>query len=294
MAFAFPAVAALMGGSAVTAGLVLTAVAEVGMAVTVVGAVTGNKKMMQVGGAMSLVGGIGAFAANAMSNAAGAAASGVAEGAAQSAVAQSGTQAAADSVANAAMEGAGSAATQGLGDAVASNSMDFAMGPASAGGQSAVAYAVEQPVVNGAASGGLVNSAMKGAGQLGSAATSAIPDPQAANNAMIASNGPAPVATPMDQIGTIRANVDMKQPASGILGKFSELGAWAEKNKTLAGMMLQVGGNAVMGAIKGDPEEERIKLERERLQLEKDRMNRGAPAPTFRPMNGGAIINGVR
>jgi hypothetical protein len=39
--------------------MVLTAVAEVGTALTVVGAVTGNKDMMKVGGVMGLVGGVG-------------------------------------------------------------------------------------------------------------------------------------------------------------------------------------------------------------------------------------------
>src|SRR3954468_1511272 len=73
---AFTAVGAIIAGEAVTAGVVLAAVAEVGMAVTVVGAVTGSKDMMKVGGIMSLVGGVGSLAAGAFE---GGAAAGAAE-----------------------------------------------------------------------------------------------------------------------------------------------------------------------------------------------------------------------
>jgi hypothetical protein len=64
---AFTGVAALFGaaeaGAAISAGMVLSAVAEVGTAMTVVGAVTGSKDLMKVGGIMGAVGGIGSFMA---------------------------------------------------------------------------------------------------------------------------------------------------------------------------------------------------------------------------------------
>jgi hypothetical protein len=66
---AFTGVAALIAAAgtetAITATMVLSAVAEVGTAMTVVGAVTGSKDLMQVGGAMSLVGGVGGMVAGA-------------------------------------------------------------------------------------------------------------------------------------------------------------------------------------------------------------------------------------
>jgi hypothetical protein len=74
---AFTGVAALFGaaeaGAAISAGMVLSAVAEVGTAMTVVGAVTGSKDLMKVGGIMGAVGGIGSFMAGASAWAAAAA-----------------------------------------------------------------------------------------------------------------------------------------------------------------------------------------------------------------------------
>jgi hypothetical protein len=78
---AFTATVALVTGSeAVSAGLVLAAVAEVGTAVTAVGAVTGNKDMMKVGGAMAIVGIGGGLVAGAVEGAGAAAGAGMAAG----------------------------------------------------------------------------------------------------------------------------------------------------------------------------------------------------------------------
>jgi hypothetical protein len=56
---AFTSIAALASGAAATTTLVLGAIAEVGLAMTVVGGVTGNKSLMKVGAVLGLVGGIG-------------------------------------------------------------------------------------------------------------------------------------------------------------------------------------------------------------------------------------------
>lgn len=61
---AFAAVAALIGGAEVTAALVLSAISEVGLVTTVVGAVTGNKDLLKIGGVMGLVGGVGGLINN--------------------------------------------------------------------------------------------------------------------------------------------------------------------------------------------------------------------------------------
>jgi hypothetical protein len=56
---AFSAVVALAGGAEVTATAVLAAMAEVGTAMSVVGAVTGNKDLTKLGAVVGLVGGVG-------------------------------------------------------------------------------------------------------------------------------------------------------------------------------------------------------------------------------------------
>jgi hypothetical protein len=64
---AFTSIAALVGGAAATTTLVLGAIAEVGLAMTVVGGVTGSKTLMKIGGALSLVGGVGGLINSAVS-----------------------------------------------------------------------------------------------------------------------------------------------------------------------------------------------------------------------------------
>ena len=63
---AFGAIAAISAGTAVTATAVLTTIATVGTALSVVGAVTGNKSLIKIGGAMGLIGGIGGLVAGAV------------------------------------------------------------------------------------------------------------------------------------------------------------------------------------------------------------------------------------
>lgn len=64
MAVAISAIgaAAAAFGTEAFVGLAITAVADTGMALSVVGAVTGNKKLTQVGAAMGLAGGVGMMA----------------------------------------------------------------------------------------------------------------------------------------------------------------------------------------------------------------------------------------
>jgi len=56
---AFNAVAALLAAEEVTATLVLSAMVEVGTTMSIVGAVTGSKDLMKLGGALAIVGGVG-------------------------------------------------------------------------------------------------------------------------------------------------------------------------------------------------------------------------------------------
>ena len=67
---AFTAVAAVMeAGTAASMGTILAAAVEVGTAMTVVGAVTGNKDLMKVGGIIGMIGGVGGIVNNLASGA---------------------------------------------------------------------------------------------------------------------------------------------------------------------------------------------------------------------------------
>ena len=102
---AFTAVAALVSGTAATATLVLAAMVEIGTVMTIVGAVTGNKDLMKLGGVISLVGGVGGLVAGAVGGAATAAG-------ADAAVASAGAQQTVEIAAQGA-EAVSSAVTQG-------------------------------------------------------------------------------------------------------------------------------------------------------------------------------------
>lgn len=72
---AFAAIGAIVAGAEITAGIALAAVAEIGTVMSVVGAVTGSKDLMKIGGIMGLVGGVGALATGGFAEAGAAAAS---------------------------------------------------------------------------------------------------------------------------------------------------------------------------------------------------------------------------
>jgi hypothetical protein len=115
---AFTATLALVGGAEVTTGLVLGAMAEVGTAMTIVGAVTGNKALMQIGGVIGLVGGVGGLVSGAVSGAA--SATGSAIDASGNAVSASGAEVgAANALSDSSYAGAnwGAAATEGANSA---------------------------------------------------------------------------------------------------------------------------------------------------------------------------------
>ena len=76
---AFTAIAALVAAPAITVTMVLGAMAEVGAVMSIVGAVTGNKDLVKIGGAIGLVGGVGGL----ITGAASAASAGVAGNLAQ-------------------------------------------------------------------------------------------------------------------------------------------------------------------------------------------------------------------
>lgn len=234
---------------------VLTAIMEVGVALQVVGAVTGNKTLSKVGGVMSLVGGIGSLANAAFSGVGAAAAEGASIG-----------------VADGAAAGADAAVTAGT-DAAAGGMVDAAAGAAAGmpAGQSAAEML-----------GGLTNS--QGAGMMTAgteAATTAastavapataaagMPAGQSAADMMgsaISDATPAAAATfDAGAIGSVAAPADTS--SFGIQKWFDGLDK-ATQGKVVSGAM-QIGGSAVGGLFNGWSEEQKLALERQRQSLQ--------------------------
>ncbi len=115
---AFTAIGSLIAGAAVETAVVLAAITEVGIAMTVVGAVTGSKSLMKIGGVLSLVGGVGGMINGAMSGAASTAAS-VAEGAVPELLGEAGGYAAAAGESGLVQLGSELGSVAGVGDGTA-------------------------------------------------------------------------------------------------------------------------------------------------------------------------------
>lgn len=299
---AFTATAALITGSqAVSAGLVLAAVAEVGMAVTLVGAVTGNKDMMKVGGIMGIVGGVGGLINSAVQGGS-AAAAGAAGASGGGAAAGSGVSQTAAGV-NGAMGG------------VVNNAGGWVSGQAvGSAGTEIASQAAQQAGVNvldmGAqAAGSAAQAAGSGAGGIISGASDismASGSGALMNNAQQAIGGSGAIAKEVARSATntgvsetIKGAVGeaTRQSTGSIWGKLSGIGEWMDKNKTLSGVLINVGSNAVLGAMKGDPDKELLDIRRREVAIAERRQynESNAPAP------GGVmipqprpIINGVR
>lgn len=160
-------VALVAGEAAVTAATVLTAVAEVGAAMSIVGAVTGNKDLIKIGGTMALVGGVGSMAAGAMSGAAADAAATTVLDEAASQVGADALTASLDQGANAMATGVTDSATAQVGsDALAQQLDQQAMGQVASNTASAPVAANQMPMDNSAvataADAGIVNPMSNG------------------------------------------------------------------------------------------------------------------------------------
>lgn len=98
-----------------TAATIMTAVTEVGMSLSVVGAVTGNKDLMKIGGVLGIAGGIGGMAAGGVFGEA-------AQGAMESTFGSGATAATTEGLAQGALaDGSQQAATEGLANQAAEN-----------------------------------------------------------------------------------------------------------------------------------------------------------------------------
>jgi hypothetical protein len=280
---AFTGVAALAAaastGAAVTATMVLAAVAEVGMALTVVGAVTGSKDLMKIGGAMSLIGGVGGMVAGAASAGGGAAAAGAAE----AGLTEAATGAALDAASEAAMSAYGGAAGA---EAATANVVSGMEGAAAGVGELASAAAPQ----------GIIDTAMKlpvaesapGAMQVGPSAESAVTDIGGAQTpaGAQAPNTPFDMPNPTDQrlaAGTQATPMNAPEVSGSYFGKLT---SFAEKNKTLFSSGMQLVGGMMKGANERDMWNQKMALEQQRLA----QVGHGNQVARFQPRG---IVQGV-
>lgn len=271
---AFSAVAAVISAEAVTVTMVLAAVAEVGAAMSIVGAVTGSEDLLKIGSTLGLVGGIGS------------ALSGLAAG---------GT--------NAATTAAWSEGAAGLGQDVLSNVGGEALGEVAASGlESAVASPVAQSGLSGTA---LPDLAAQNAASLNptdmrlEAGTQAAPGTMDMTQQTAGMAGPADVqgaTTPADANGwsqgvtdsQTRTSMGMEAPqeSSGFFKSFSD---FANKNKTLFNSGMQLVGGAFKGANDRSMFDERQALDRQRV----NQTSYGSAVANIAPRSTG-IIAGAR
>lgn len=272
---AFSAVAAVIGAEAVTVTMVLAAVAEVGAAMSIVGAVTGSEDLLKIGSTLGLVGGIGS------------AISGLAAGGA-----------------NAATSAAWSEGAAGLGQDVLSNVGGEALGEVAASGlESAVASPVAQSGLSGTA---LPDLAAQNVASLNPTDMRLEAGTQAAPGTMMDMTqqtagmaGPADVqgaATPADGSGWSQGVTDSQtrtamgmeapQESSGFFKSFSD---FANKNKTLFNSGMQLVGGAFKGANDRSMFDEKQALDRQRV----NQTSYGSAVANIAPRSTG-IIAGAR
>lgn len=288
---AFAAVGAILAGSqAVTAGLVLTAVAEVGMAVTVVGAVTGNQKMMKVGGIMSLVGGVGGLIANAASSASAAAAQAANQSSAAGWALDGGAAAGAGAGA-----ATGSAANYGAGQVFQKAATDSVAGTIASGIAEAGAAGAGAAGAAGSGTAGIIQGAVQGANAAGDGFFGGLAQSTDQVTQAISSSA-ATSLTPMDAAAgssSMKVGANVKDVTS--IGEkvnkgsfFGKIGDWAEKNQSLAGAIIQVGGSAMAGMAEAKQNEELMELKKRELAIaEGEQYNRSntvaPPSDVSRP-----------
>ena len=257
---AFTAVAALASGAAVTAPLVLAAVAQVGIAMTIVGAVTGNKDLLKFGGALSLVGGIGGLAAGALAEGgavvAGEVASAGAADAAGGLLPQFGT----DAAYQAGLQGADLGATAvTAGNAVGNQLPDLSQMPGNQAMSSDPSMPADTAIPSADAGIVMQPPTMDGSQTLSAGA----PAPSAAitpptPNALGLTDMSAGYQAPNNAYGSV-GNYGARKVASG--GYLSQITGWMNGNKDL----VQLGGNALSGMQKQNQFDANLDLNNRRL-----------------------------
>lgn len=263
---AFTAVAAVVGAETVTATMLLAAVAEVGAAMTLVGAITGSKDLMKLGGTLGLVGGVGGMISSAASGA--------------------------TSLTGDALTGALSDAS---GEAIAAAD---SFGPV-AGNVDSVADLMGSGTTE-----GIVQSAQNAAMPDLSASMPQQqmpvnqppqPTPTAQTQAPGLDNSGAPPVTGPQTPGVKQvadvSNPFTSAPANKVASDsfFSKISNFAEKNKTLFNSGLQLVGGAFKGMQDASIADRRADLEQQRI----NQTSYGSAVSSFAPASRG-IIAGAR
>lgn len=254
---AFSGVAALVSavgaGTAVTVGMVAVAVAEVGMALTVVGAVTGNEDLMKIGGIMSLAGGVTGFISGAVEGAAGAAAGVGLEGAATDAFTEAGTSL------------AGDLATPGM------NALESTMTPAemmSGSGGSFGETAAQS--LGGSAPTGIVQSAVAPVDVAPAATGVEGGDQFLSTKSPVGASGPADIATP-----AVADNTAVSTPAGSTASAGGPVqsntwwdsikGTWNSMGDKTQAALVKTGTGLLQGAAQGADRKEQNDIARARV-----------------------------
>lgn len=278
---AFAGIAAIASGAEITATIALSAVAEVGTALTVVGAVTGNKDLMKVGAVMGLVGGIGGLAMGAGSAA-------VDTAAAQSALDEGAQIGAANSLTEASdWASLAQQAPQELTQAVSEAPISAApeIGAATPPGAPSAASPGVQPQ-------GIINQA--------TAPVSPPPAPSVGAQAPQGANAPMGAqgpSTPFDSgVSNPYSNPTDARLAAGTQGSpmapltsgslFSQFLTFAKGNKEL----LNAGATLLGGAMKGAAD---YQTNQQNLAFKRDQFNRANSVGTFAPTVNTGIIGGA-
>lgn len=242
---AFAAIGALFSGAAVTATTVLAAVSQIGTIMSVVGAVTGNKSLMKIGGVMGLVGGVGGLINGATSSAASAGAD---------ALASTATDVAADVSAGAATEAANAAAggvTEGLG------AMTSPVSGATATGVELGTLGMEPAIVPAATTAQSVTAPIADAAtQVTGVVT---PADVAGNLGPAGVSAPAGVVSPADMTGNLAP-----QTSSSFFGSMSD---FAAKNPKLIDTVTRAGLGMVSGAANSKYKEAELQLAQQRARF---------------------------
>lgn len=275
---AFSAVAAVIGAETVTAAMVLSAVAEVGIAMSVVGAVTGSEDLLKIGSTLGLVGGIGS------------AISGLAAG---------GT--------NAATSAAWSEGAAGLGQDVLSNVGGEALADAATAGlESATTNAVTQSGLTGTALPDLSAQSSPGVQSVNPTDMRLEAGMQKAPGTMDMTQQTSGMAGPADVQGAVapsdtsgwsqgvtdsqtRTSMGLDGPPQETGGFFRAFSDFANKNKTLFNSGMQLVGGAFKGANDRSMFEDRVALERQRV----NQTSYGSAVANIAPRSTG-IIAGAR
>jgi hypothetical protein len=274
---AFASIIALAAGETATTALVLSAVAEVGTTMTLVGAVTGDKSLMKIGAVMGVVGGIGgAIAGGATAAASGAdAVNSFDSGAMQGIINGSTDTGASIGAANALSDGSYSGAdwTQtgipagATTSPVATSTVQGQPLATDAAAQATpVTQSVTQPITD-ATNTTTVTGTQPATYQTGVQAPTGAQAP----------NSPADdVPNPTDQ----RLASNTQRPPGGPNltsdSLFSQFSDWASKNKTLFNAGVQVIGGGLSGMNQRD-------LADQKMQLQRDMWNRANSVGTFAP-----------